>query len=90
MRDAMNKNWNAGLYDDKMGYVSQMGNSLISMLAPQRGECILDLGCGTGDLAAELARLGAKTTGIDFSSSMIELARSKHPGLEFAVAGRKG
>jgi trans-aconitate methyltransferase len=86
MNDTPNKSWNAGLYDAKMGFVSQLGSPVIGLLAPQPGERILDLGCGTGDLAAELARLGAHPTGIDFSASMVEQARAKHPGLEFAVA----
>jgi SAM-dependent methyltransferase len=82
----MPKVWNAAHYDGQMGYVSGLGQSLIGLLQPLNGERILDIGCGTGDLAAELARLGAEVTGIDFSESMIEQARAKHPGLTFAVA----
>lgn len=86
MTEQQAKQWNAAHYDKQMGYVSGMGQSVIGLLAPVPGERILDIGCGTGDLAAELARLGAVPTGIDFSASMIEQARAKHPGLEFAVA----
>jgi trans-aconitate methyltransferase len=86
MSDTANKSWNPALYDAKMAFVSQLGSPLLGLLAPQPGERILDLGCGTGDLTAELARLGVETTGIDFSASMIEQARAKHPGLEFTVA----
>lgn len=41
---------------------------------------ILDLGCGTGDLTMNIARLageGAKITGLDYSLPMLELARRK-------------
>ena len=41
---------------------------------------ILDLGCGTGDLAINIARLAGKDvqiTGIDFSLPMLEIARRK-------------
>jgi SAM-dependent methyltransferase len=46
-----------------------------------RGLEILDLGCGPGDLAEMLAmRLpGARVVGLDLSTGMIELARSKDP-----------
>jgi demethylmenaquinone methyltransferase / 2-methoxy-6-polyprenyl-1,4-benzoquinol methylase len=41
---------------------------------------VLDLGCGTGDLAINIARLAGKDvqiTGIDFSLPMLEIARHK-------------
>jgi ubiquinone/menaquinone biosynthesis C-methylase UbiE len=44
---------------------------------------VLEIGCGTGDL---LARITAKRkTGIDFSNKMIEIARRKHPDIDFRV-----
>lgn len=45
---------------------------------------VLELGCGSGDLLAAVAP--ARGLGIDLSSTQIELARGKHPALEFAVA----
>ena len=42
--------WNAVLYDQKHEFVSKFGGSLVEILAPQKGEMILDLVCGTGDL----------------------------------------
>jgi demethylmenaquinone methyltransferase/2-methoxy-6-polyprenyl-1,4-benzoquinol methylase len=47
------------------------------------GSRALDVATGTGDLAAELARRGASVVGLDFSESMLELARRKAPGVEF-------
>ena len=35
----------------------------------------LDLGCGTGETAVRLARLGVRVTLLDFSSSMLDLAK---------------
>jgi demethylmenaquinone methyltransferase/2-methoxy-6-polyprenyl-1,4-benzoquinol methylase len=45
------------------------------------GEPHLDVCCGTGDLAVEAARLGARVTGLDFSERMLERARCKAPAL---------
>ena len=42
---------------------------------------ILDLACGTGILAIELARKGHIVKGIDISPEMIRLANSKSTGL---------
>jgi ubiquinone biosynthesis O-methyltransferase len=39
------------------------------------GRRVLDIGCGDGELAVELARCGATVTGIDASAAMIDAAR---------------
>lgn len=78
--------WNAKLYDDKMNFVSAYGKGVVEWLSPLPGERILDLGCGTGDLSAQLAQAGANVTGIDFSPGMIAVARQKYPQIAFFVA----
>jgi trans-aconitate methyltransferase len=76
--------WNAGHYDANIGYVSRLGSSLIGLLAPKPDEAILDLGCGTGDLAAEIAAAsGANVRGMDFSEAMVARAREKYPDIRF-------
>jgi SAM-dependent methyltransferase len=49
---------------------------------------ILDIGCGSGDLAIVLAQRGYRTTGIDFVESAIDQARKKAAALPPEVAGR--
>jgi trans-aconitate methyltransferase len=78
--------WNATLYDDRHRFVSNMATGLVDLLAPQNAERILDLGCGTGDLAQHIAASGAFVTGVDASPAMITAAREKYPALQFAVA----
>jgi trans-aconitate methyltransferase len=86
MNEFINQQWNAGLYDSKIGYVSKSGQGVVQLLEPRPEEHILDLGCGTGDLAYEITQLGADCTGIDSSPEMIALAQSKYPNLTFEVA----
>lgn len=43
----------------------------------QRGDHVVDLACGTGDIALLAARAGATVTGLDITLRMIELARNK-------------
>jgi trans-aconitate methyltransferase len=78
-------NWAVATYDSAFGYVSAHGAPLVDLLDPQPGEKIIDLGCGTGALAAEIAARGAETLGIDGSSEMIAQARALNPELSFAV-----
>lgn len=77
--------WNASLYDRKHAFISQYGEGLFELLAPKKGEYILDLGCGTGDIAKKLNDLGANVKGIDSSDNMIQQARNKYPDIEFDV-----
>jgi trans-aconitate methyltransferase len=77
--------WNAKLYDDKHGFVSKYGEDLLGWLAPENGERILDVGCGTGQLAAQIAHYGASVTGFDYSAQMIEKARAAYPDIRFDV-----
>lgn len=79
----MTTKWNANLYDQKHGFVSKFGGSLVDLLAPQKNEEILDVGCGTGDLAHEIAAFGAKIQGIDASHDMIIAAQQKYPDITF-------
>lgn len=41
------------------------------------GDRVLDLACGTGDIAFQAARCGARVVGLDITTRMIELAHAK-------------
>ena len=72
-------------YQAKHHYVTAAGADLVEVLDPQAGERVLDLGCGTGELSAQIAAAGAEVVGIDLSAEMIEAAHEQFPGLSFAV-----
>lgn len=50
---------------------------LVRRLALAPGARVLDVACGTGDLAFELERAGARVVGLDFTFEMLRLARAK-------------
>lgn len=77
--------WNAALYDNHHAFVSSYGDHLLNLLAPQKAETILDLGCGTGDLAMKLLELQVNVVGIDQSETMINQARRKYQTIPFFV-----
>lgn len=81
----MKDNWNANLYDANHSFVSNFGSHIVELLAPKQGEKILDLGCGTGDLAKKIAECGADVTGSDKSENMIVQAMNKYPDIKFIV-----
>jgi SAM-dependent methyltransferase len=72
------------VYDLDWGKFAGQYVSLINQLFDERGIArarVLDLACGTGTLAVELANRNHLVFGIDLSSQMIEIARSKSTGL---------
>jgi trans-aconitate methyltransferase len=78
--------WDARLYDDKHAFVWKHGAALVELLAPKPGERVLDLGCGTGHLTAQIAIARAEVVGIDSDPAMVAAARVAHPGIQFAAA----
>ena len=82
----MNNDWNPGRYDERASFVSDLASDLLLWLRPAPGEQILDLGSGTGDLAAKIASHGARVVGVDRSPAMVASAKAKYPELCFAVA----
>ncbi|XP_065180100.1 uncharacterized protein LOC135810536 [Sycon ciliatum] len=69
----------ATLYDENCDFQYRMGVSLMDNdLKPKDGDCMLDLGCGTGRLATRLAsKVGkrGKVVGVDPNAGRIQLAR---------------
>lgn len=49
----------------------------LSLLGDVTGKRVLDAGCGSGALAAELAARGAQVTGIEVSAGMAAIARER-------------
>lgn len=78
--------WDTNLYDNKYDFVFKYGEDLVQLLSPKKGECILDVGCGTGYLTNIIAASGAYTVGIDSSETMIEKARATYSDIDFRVA----
>jgi SAM-dependent methyltransferase len=81
----MPKEWDAGLYESSSQFVWKYGGGVVALLEPKPGERILDVGCGTGHLTAEIAAAGATTFGIDASPAMIAQARQNFPKLSFRL-----
>jgi trans-aconitate 2-methyltransferase len=73
------------LYQSSHSFVWEFGRDLVQLLAPEPGDRILDIGCGTGQLTETIARSGAEVLGVDRSAEMIAQARSNYPALAFEI-----
>lgn len=62
-------------------YAEEVQRLICSLVMP--GERVLEVGCGFGDLLADLS--DNPSIGIDSSSTMIEIGRGRHPKLDLQV-----
>lgn len=80
------REWSADAYDADHAFVYEYGEGVVDLLAPEQGERVLDLGCGTGHLTETIAEQGASVVGLDASAEMIERARKTYPDRRFVHA----
>ncbi len=79
--------WNAKDYAKNSSAQESWANELLSKLALQGNEHLLDIGCGDGKITFSIAQklINGSVTGIDRSKNMIELAKDQFnlPNLTF-------
>jgi trans-aconitate methyltransferase len=75
MRETMSHRWRPEQYSEHAGFVADLGESVVELLAPRPGERILDLGCGDGRLTRRLSEAGCEVIGVDSSLEMVAAAR---------------
>lgn len=75
--------WDAARYNRVSDPQFEWGRRVIARLAPRPRERILDLGCGTGRLTAEITALvpDGCVVGLDRSEAMLKVARETAPAL---------
>jgi SAM-dependent methyltransferase len=74
-------------YADPVRYAARRAEVILA-LGPrlERGETVLDLGCGDGIMATPLTAHGLRYRGVDASEGMVVAARARNPGVPFEVA----
>lgn len=77
--------WDAERYDEAFGFVPALGVGVLDLLDPRPGERVLDLGCGSGELTAQIASRGARVVGVDSSPEMLARAGERFPDLDLRL-----
>jgi trans-aconitate methyltransferase len=68
--------WESTTYFKHAHFVADLASPVLDLLNPQKGERILDLGCGDGRLTKYLQDLGCIVTGVDYSDNLVAAAKS--------------
>lgn len=79
----MTKNNASDLYDAVNGW-GPSDDLFLGFVTTVAGECVLDLGCGTGQITIAAAKAGCTVTGVDPDRPSLQAARAK-PGADRVV-----
>jgi ubiquinone/menaquinone biosynthesis C-methylase UbiE len=77
IKDSMRATWMAGDFGVVAKTISAGAEAFVSRLAIPSGAKVLDVACGTGNLAIPLARRGAVVTGVDIATNLLAQARER-------------
>jgi SAM-dependent methyltransferase len=69
--------WSAGDFGKIALSLEAGAEKFIERLKLQKGERVLDVACGSGNLAIPAARAGAIVTGVDIAPNLVEQARAR-------------
>ena len=82
--------WSAGRYELTAQRLQPAADELVRELGAIAGVRLLDVGCGTGNAALAAARAGARATGIDPATRLLEIGRARAQDEGVAVELREG
>jgi SAM-dependent methyltransferase len=77
LKAKMKSVWSAGDFGKIALMIETGAEEFIERLNLQKGERVLDVACGSGNLAIPAARAGARVTGVDIAPNLVEQARER-------------
>ena len=77
MKHRLKTTWNTGDYDAFSRYMENGAEHFYQRLNIARGATLLDVACGSGQLALIAARAGIRVTGCDIAPRWVERARAR-------------
>src|SRR4051812_46173466 len=73
----MRSTWMAGDFGQIAKYSAPHAEEFVARLPIEAGMRVLDVACGTGNLAIPAARQGADVSGVDIAPNLIEQAKQR-------------
>ena len=77
IKQRMRATWMAGDFGQIARFTEQTAEAFVDRLRLKPGMRVLDVACGTGNLAIPAARQGAQVTGVDIATNLLAQARER-------------
>ena len=77
IKSSMRAAWMAGDFGQVARTISRPAKAFVDRLPLPRGCRVLDVACGTGNLAIPLAHAGHRVTGVDIATNLLQQARER-------------
>lgn len=90
IKAGMRATWMSGDFGQIARYEAGSGETLLGHLGVAPQERVLDVACGTGNVALAAARLGASVTGLDFAPKLLAQARERALAAGLAIKFDEG
>lgn len=77
IKQGMKATWMAGDFGQIANFTAPEAERFVHRLGLQPGQRVLDVACGSGNLAIPAAKLGSDVTGVDIATNLLEQARER-------------
>lgn len=82
--------WSLGEFADIAAMIRPASETIMDKAGVQSGDTLLDVACGTGNLAIPAAERGAIVTGIDITPKLVEICRAEAEAAGLSIDIREG
>src|SRR5580704_11095047 len=90
LKVGMKAAWMAGDFGQIAGFISGEAEKFVARLNLKPGTRLLDVACGTGNSAIPAARAGAKVTGVDIATNLLEQATKRAAAEKLDIQFQEG
>jgi SAM-dependent methyltransferase len=90
LKAGMKAAWMAGDFGQIANFISGEAENFVARLEIKPGAQLLDIACGTGNSAIPAAKAGAKVTGVDIATNLLEQARTRATAAQLDIEFKEG
>jgi ubiquinone/menaquinone biosynthesis C-methylase UbiE len=90
LKGRLKATWEAGDFSEVAKHIEKAAEELVDRLDIRLGMKVLDVACGSGNLAVNAARKGAEVTGLDLAENLVEAAKRRAATLGLDINFEQG